>query len=264
MGQLIVMPQDSEEQFEPKILNVRELRYLHANGEILFSDLSFCVDRGERIAVLGANGAGKSTLFRLLLGLLVPSGGEIQWFGSKSQNKFHHPNTINSNERIAFIPQHHGLSVRLSVLSNVIHGRLMQGQTLRRSYQFLAHASERREAVDFIRRVGLENKSLQTCQELSGGESQRVALARALFARPSVIIADEPAASLDPSIALEMMDLLTREIDNSKCTVLFATHSLQHAFSFSDRLIVLREGRIVLDSPTRSCTETEVWNHYGC
>lgn len=257
------MPDDPQCLSRNEVLSVHALHYRHANQPQLFDDLTLSIFRGERVALLGANGAGKSTLFRLILGLIPASQGDIRWFGNNLQQARRSKTIAPLNQRIAFIPQHHGLSLRLSVLSNVIHGRLSRGHTLRRSYQALAFASERNEATELIRKVGLESKALQPCQELSGGESQRVALARALFVRPEVIIADEPAASLDPSIAIEMMDLLTDETRESQCTILFATHSLAHAFRFSDRLIVLRSGRVVLDSSTNLCTEDEVWKHYG-
>lgn len=246
-----------------EVLRVHALHYRHSNQTPLFNDLSFSIFRGERVALLGANGAGKSTLFRLILGLIPATKGDIRWFEKPLQPTKLSNSLAPLNQRIAFIPQHHGLSLRLSVLSNVIHGRLSRGHTLRRSYQALAFASERTEATELIRKVGLESKALQACQELSGGESQRVALARALFVQPEVIIADEPAASLDPSIAIDMMNLLTTETRESQCTILFATHSLAHAFRFSDRLIVMKLGRIVLDTSTHLCTEEEVWKQYG-
>lgn len=257
------MPEVPQDKSKNEVLTVHGLHYSHSNKAQLFEGLTFSIFRGERVALLGANGAGKSTLFRLILGLIPFEKGSIQWFGNPFRQKRWSRSTSQLSQRIAFIPQHHGLSSRLSVLSNVIHGRLSRGYTLRRSYQAFAFASERKEATELIRKVGLESKALHPCQELSGGESQRVALARALFVQPEVVIADEPAASLDPSIAIEMMELLTAETTVSRCTIFFATHSLAHAFRFSDRLIVLKMGRIVLDCSTQRCTEDEVWKHYG-
>ena len=257
------MPQSSQSCSTPEILSVRALHYRFPNQVQLFEDLSFSVLRGERVALLGANGAGKSTLFRILLSLIPIVSGEIEWQPETVATTNAASNSNRSKQRVAFIPQQHGLSLRLSVLSNVIHGRLARGWALRRSYQMLASKVDRTEAAEMIRKVGLQHKALHPCQDLSGGESQRVALARALFAQPEIVIADEPAASLDPSIALEMMELLTTETMQSGCTVLFATHSLSHAFRFSDRLLVLKSGRIVLDRSTHLCTEDEVWKHYG-
>jgi phosphonate transport system ATP-binding protein len=257
------MQQSSHRISSHEILSIRALHYRFPNQVQLFEDLSFSVLRGERVALLGANGAGKSTLFRILLGLIPIVSGEIVWQIETGPTPSSISNSNRSKQRVAFIPQQHGLSLRLSVLSNVIHGRLSRGWAIRRSYQMFASRVDRAEAAEMIRKVGLEHKTLQPCQDLSGGESQRVALARALFAQPEVVIADEPAASLDPSIALDMMELLTTETKQSGCTVLFATHSLSHAFRFSDRLLVLKAGRIVLDCSTHLCTEDEVWKHYG-
>ena len=257
------MTNASEDEKQADILSVTHLKFGYAgDSQPVIQSLSFSIRKGERVAILGANGSGKSTLFRLLLGLLPAADGNIAWFGEPNLRQLSSGRLRLLRRRIGFIPQHHGLSTRLSVLSNVLHGRLSLGQVWRRSFQSLAQTSEREDAIKCVGRVGLAHRTLHPCQELSGGESQRVALARALFANPEVIIADEPAASLDPGVAQEMMLLLQQEAIGSGRTLLFATHSLAHVLQFSDRVLAIKRGEIILDRPTQLCSDSELRSLY--
>jgi len=221
-------------------------------------DISFKILSGQRVALLGANGAGKSTLFRILLGLIPFDTGEIKRFGVETSGQRGHKSLRWFRCQVGFIPQNHGLSPTLCVLSNVLHGRLGKGKTWRRCFQSFASEGERNEAIQCLDRFGLVSKALSLCGQLSGGESQRVTLARAFFGRPRLFIADEPVASLDPSIANEMMEALSQQAAETSATLLFATHNLEHAMKFSDRILAIGDRRIVMDQATQGLTLEEL------
>ena len=233
------------------VLDVAHLTMRYENQpSATLEDVSFSIQPGQRVALLGANGAGKSTLFRILLGLLPFHSGTIKRFGVESTGRGGGKVLRSFRCQVGFIPQNHGLSPNLSVLSNVLHGRLGRGNVWRRSFQSLASKDDRDQAIECVRQFGLESKALTRCCHLSGGESQRVTLARAFFARPKLFLADEPAASLDPSIADEMMIALSNQAKETNATLLFATHNLEHALKFSDRILAIGNRRILMDGAT--------------
>ncbi len=245
------------------VLDVSHLTMRYENQtNATLEDVSFRIEPGERVALLGANGVGKSTLFRILLGLLPFNSGTIKRFGVETVGRGGGKVLRSFRCQVGFIPQNHGLSPTLSILSNVMHGRLGQGNVWRRCFQSLASKEERDEAIQCIRQFGLESKALSRCGQLSGGESQRVTLARAFFGRPKLFLADEPAASLDPSIANEMMASLSNQAIETKATLLFATHNLEHAMKFSDRILAIGNRRIRMDAATEGLQMEELQTLY--
>ena len=217
-------------------------------GPAVFDKVTLSVGRGQQVALIGANGAGKSTLLRCCLGFVKPAAGEIHLFG--------HPiDTIGARTLrqlrggIGFVAQKHNLVQRMSVLSNVIHGTLARRSGPTRWLQSLASEAVRRRAFDALDMVGLADLALRRADSLSGGQSQRVAIARALVAQPKLILADEPAASLDPVAGDEVMETFSRVSNETGTTLLFTTHNLEHALGHSTRVAGLRAGRLELDAP---------------
>ena len=232
----------------------------HANPPVL-EDVSVSIARGEAIAIVGANGAGKSTLLKCLVGLLPPSDGTIEMFGqSFSAATARRKRELRRN--IGFVFQFHGLVGRLSALSNVVHGALGQGQGWRAWHQSLAGDNLRRDAYDALARVGLAERAHDRAVTLSGGQSQRVAIARAIVHRPSLLLADEPVASLDPAAGQEVMALF-RTLAGSDMSLLYTTHNLDHAMTFSDRILALRAGRVVIDQPTATLAPRDLERIYA-
>jgi phosphonate transport system ATP-binding protein len=241
-------------QYEPIVpqeadLCVDRLLARYGGYPPVFSDVSFRVTRGEAVALIGANGAGKSTLLKCLLGLVAPAGGVVSIFGS-DLGGLRGKDLRRLRSRIGFVAQKHNLVPRMTALSNVVHGLLATKPGPMSWMQALAPADSRRRALAALDRVGLADVAMRRVDSLSGGQSQRVAIARALVGEPRLVLADEPAASLDPVAGEEVMEVFARVVSETGATLVFTTHNLAHALAHGQRVVGLREGRLALDAPS--------------
>lgn len=240
----------------PAAISVRGLSKSFKPGKPVFSGVNFDIAAGSIVALLGANGTGKSTLLRCLPHLIPPDAGSISVLGERvtaTRRALHRART-----RLGFVFQKHNLVGRLTALSNVIHGAQARGFGMRAWGHIHAPGTLRQEALHCLSRVGLATQAAQRADSLSGGQSQRVAIARALMQHPAVVLADEPAASLDPQAGDEIMQLFAALMREEKKTVLFTTHNLHHALAFADRIILIGHGGIQLDAPARALNESEL------
>lgn len=227
----------------------------------IFSDVSFRLARGEAVALVGANGAGKSTLLRCLMGLVPVSDGTVRLLGEQITGaRVRDLKALRA--QVGFVCQKHNLVPRLSVLSNVVHGLLGQSPGLRHWTHSLAPQASRDAAMSALSRVGLTDFALRRADRLSGGQSQRVAIARAIVARPKVIFADEPCASLDPAAGEDVMDLFFRLVRDEGVTVVFTSHNIAHALRYGDRVLGLARGRIRLDQTAASLSPANLRGLY--
>lgn len=213
--------------------------------------VSLSVARSSVVALIGANGAGKSTLLRCCMRLIEPDTGSIEILG-KDATALNFSKLTEVRSKVGFVFQKHNLSGRLSALSNVIHGSLARNAGPRSWLQSIAPQHLRNEAMEMLDAVGLADKANRRAETLSGGQAQRVAIARALMQRPSMILADEPVASLDPTAGEEVMKLLTGLSRDRAVTVLFTTHHIRHALDYSDRVVGLKAGTITTDAPANT------------
>lgn len=236
-------------------LAVRDLAARYGGAPLVFSGVSFEVRRGEAVALIGANGAGKSTLMKCCLGFVAPAAGEVVRLGEPVS-----PGTRRGG--IGFVAQKHNLVARLSVLSNVVHGFLAERPGPRSWVQALAPRAARGRALEALDRVGLAHLALRRADTLSGGQSQRVAIARALVAEPRLILADEPAASLDPAAGNDVMAVFRDVVRDTGATLVFTTHNLTHALACGDRVLGLRNGRLALDAASGSLALAELRGLY--
>lgn len=220
-------------------------------GRRVVDEVAFTASRGECVALVGANGAGKSTLLRLLVRLVEPDAGRITIHGIDAIGAS--TNTLRDlRRRTGFVFQHHDLVGRASTLTNVVHGALGRVSWWRAFAHGVAPAALRAEAMACLSRVGLPHVAAQRADRLSGGQSQRVAIARALMQRPVLLLADEPAASLDPAAGEEVMGVFRALAREEGMTIVFTSHHVAHALGYADRIVGLRAGRVVLDAPTGS------------
>lgn len=217
-------------------------------SEPVLRNVSFRVEPGERVALLGANGSGKSTLLRCCLRLVEPCSGEVQLFGKDVLN-LPRGRLRTLRSRTGFVFQRHNLVGRLSVLSNVIHGALGRSRHPGAWFQATAGAQWRAAAMHCLEEVGLGDYAARRADRLSGGQSQRVAIARTLMQQPRMVFADEPAASLDPAAGEEVMALFARLIASHGMALVFSSHDLDHARRHADRVIALRAGEVAFDRP---------------
>jgi phosphonate transport system ATP-binding protein len=216
----------------------------------VWSGVSFSVPVGQRVAIVGGNGTGKSTLLRCCVRAIEPDAGTVAVAGQPLLG-LERVGLRQVRSRVGFVFQKHHLVTRLSVLSNVLHGALGTHGSARLWFQGLAPAPLRHQALACLEQVGLAGLASRRADELSGGQSQRVAIARALMQEPALLLADEPAASLDPQAGDEVMQLFSELARLRGLTLVFVTHHLEHALACADRVLGLRDGALVLDMTTR-------------
>ena len=204
-------------------------------GRSILHGIDLAVRPGERVALIGPNGAGKSTLLRALTGLVPAQGAEA--FGAVPGRAM--------RRRMGMVFQHHALVRRASALTNVVHG-LTDRAGWRCWHEALAPTAHRAAAMEALGAVGLAERARTRADHLSGGQAQRVAIARALVRQPDLLIADEPAASLDPAAGHEVMRTLSDGAGGR--TLVFTSHDLAHARAYATRIVALRAGRVVLDA----------------
>ncbi len=221
------------------------------NGFLALKGVDTEIAPGSFTVVLGPSGAGKSTLLRLLNGLETPTGGEVLIGGEKVDR--HRLRDIRT--KVAMVFQQFNLVDRLSVMTNVLTGRLAHRSWVG-SVFYLFRQEDMAIAQEALARVGLTDKAWNRADKLSGGQQQRVGIARALAQRPKVILADEPVASLDPVASEEIMTLLREICDRDGITVVVNLHQVELARRFADRIIGMNAGRIVFDGSPAQMTQS--------
>lgn len=236
-----------------------------AGQRVALADVSFSVRPGERIALLGASGSGKSTLLRCLCALerIDPGAGRIELFGAPMQAAGRVSTGARRLRReVAIIFQQFNLVGRLPVMTNVLTG-LTAGLPLWRALLGRFTLAERARALDALSAIGLAPQAFQRASTLSGGQQQRAAVARAMTQGARLLLADEPVASLDPESTRRVMDLLAQLNREAGMTLIVSLHHVALARRYCDRVIALREGRLIFDGPTSALTPEFLRKLYG-
>lgn len=223
--------------------------------------VSFTLDQGEFVSVIGPSGAGKTTLFSILNGAERCDGGAVlvdgvhfETAGGEAKRRV--------QRRVGTIYQDFRLVENTSCLQNVLNACLPDMGRLS-GVLGLFGRERRSEARTLLERVGLGEKADRPVKELSGGQKQRVAIARALMRHPDILLADEPVASLDPVTGRQILELL-RDIQRTEgLTVLMNSHNLAFSLEFSQRLIGLSGGAVVFDGPPEKAGEAALAAIYG-
>ena len=223
--------------------------------------VSLEVPAGQMVGVIGRSGAGKSTLLRMINRLETPSEGRIAFAGREVSAM--RGSALRAWQRdCAMIFQQFNLVPRLDVLTNVMLGRLNRRSTIK-SLLGIFSDDERASALLALERLGIAQTATQRAQTLSGGQQQRVAIARALVQEPTVVLADEPIASLDPMNAEIVMRSLREINERDGLTVVCNLHTLDTARTYCDRVIGMLAGRVVFDGPAAELTPARVRDVYG-
>ncbi|OKH53490.1 phosphonate ABC transporter ATP-binding protein [Scytonema sp. HK-05] len=211
------------------------------------SNINLQIYPGERVALVGSSGAGKSTLISLLNGTLQPTQGEVWVLG---RNLAHlRPKSLRQIQRqIGTIYQQFHLVDNLQVIHNVNAGHLGRWSFFKAAAS-LIYPLEVETAFKALAQVGIPEKLYERTDRLSGGQQQRVAIARVLVQDPAAILADEPISSLDPERSREVINLLRSLNKNTGKTLITSLHAIEYARSHFQRLIGLRQGRILFDAP---------------
>jgi ABC-type lipoprotein export system ATPase subunit len=200
------------------------------------ADVNLRVEAGQSVAVLGVSGSGKSTLLHLLGGLDTPNAGSVWVENRDLATLSRHQRTLYRRTTVGFIFQSYYLVAGLSAVENV---------ALALTFQGVYGADQARLAAEAIARVGLTARAQHRPNELSGGEQQRVAIARAIVHHPRLLLADEPTGNLDRATAAEVMGLIDEIHRETGTTVVMVTHDEEMAARVADRVLRLRDGRLL-------------------
>ncbi|WP_062515940.1 phosphonate ABC transporter ATP-binding protein [Demequina gelatinilytica] len=243
------------------VLEAADVTFRYPDGTQALTEVSVRVERGEIVAVLGPSGAGKSTLFKCFAGLERPSAGAVAVEGVELA-ALHGRERRLAQHRIGLVFQEFHLVGRASVLSNVLVGRLATANAFTSLFHWMSRA-DRTLAVELLTRVGLGEQVRKRADSLSGGQRQRVALARALSQRPELLLADEPVANLDPVLAAGVIDDIVRMVREEGLTAVLNLHDVSLARRVAQRVVGMREGRIVFDLPVGEVTDPVLADLYA-
>ena len=243
------------------ILKFEQVEKRYPNGVQALKGVSFEVSEGEFISVIGPSGSGKSTLLRAINRLIPITGGSVLLDGQPVSSQ--HGRSLRALRRkVGMIFQNYNLVYSLSVLQNVLHGRLGYMKGLKGILGLYSEA-DKREALALLGELGMEQIAYNRAADLSGGQKQRVGIARAIMQKPKLLLCDEPIASLDPSSAKTIMDLLYEMTQRRNIACIVNLHQLDVALKYSTRIIGLAKGEIVFDGAPEYLDDATIEKIYG-
>lgn len=235
------------------MISFRNVDKVYPNGVKGLNNVTLDIEQGEFVAIIGLSGAGKSTLIRTInrmhditAGTLTVDGIDVSKLKGKELRRF--------RRKIGMIFQSFNLVTRSTVIKNVLTS-MVPDMPWYKTLLGLYSKEQKMQALEAIDKVGILDKAYSRCDELSGGQQQRVALARTLNQNPTIILADEPVAALDPVTAKMVMSDFKRINEEMNITILINIHHVDLALDYATRVIGIRDGEIVYDGPTSEVTE---------
>ena len=243
------------------MLQVKNLTKVYPGDVQALDNVSFSVEKGKFLAIIGLSGSGKSTLLRCINRLVEPTEGEIIWDDEDITNASQ-DELLNIRRRIGMVFQHFNLVNRSKVITNVLSGRLgYVNPALSLVNRF--PKADMEMAMRQLERAGIADQAYKRADELSGGQQQRVGIARALMQEPEMVLADEPVASLDPVLAHSIMQYLDDINKSDGVTVLCSLHFLDLVHRYADRAIALNDGKLMFDGPPEEIDDERFKDIYG-
>ena len=235
------------------MISFKHVTKIYPNGVKGLSDINLDIEQGEFVAIIGLSGAGKSTLIRTINrmidvteGQLTVDGIDVMTLSGKSLRKF--------RRKIGMIFQSFNLVTRSTAVKNVMTS-MVPDMGFFRVLLGLFTKEQKMKALESLDKVGILDKAYTRCDQLSGGQQQRVALARTLCQDPTIILADEPVAALDPVTAHQVMSDFKRINEELNISILINIHHVDLALKYATRVIGIRAGEIVYDGPTDTVTQ---------
>ena len=238
------------------LLSVKNISKEYNNGITALKNVSFDVEKGEFISIIGPSGSGKSTLLRSINKMIDISKGSIL-FENRNIEKLKKKEIELVRREIGMIFQNYNLVERLTVIENVLHGRLGY-KSVFSGILGIYSEEEKKEAFNFLEKVNMTKYAYQKCNELSGGQKQRVGIARAIMQKPKLLLCDEPIASLDPKTAENIMDYLKKIVTELKITCIVNLHQVDIAKKYSNRIIALNKGEKIFDDKPEYLTNDTI------
>ncbi len=243
-------------------LRFENLTKVYERGQVVaLKNVSFSVEKGEFLVIIGLSGSGKSTLLRCINRLIEPSAGRI-FVDGVDVTELSSARMRRVRRKIGMIFQHFNLIKRSTVLTNTLSGRLGYMSVWRSLFGLFTRA-DRKLAVQNLARVGLEDKAYARADELSGGQQQRVGIARALMQNPDLLLTDEPVSALDPATSHSVMQYLEQMNQEDGVTVLASLHFLSLARRYGTRIIALKGGELMFDGSPSEIDEAKFKEIYG-
>ena len=244
-----------------KILDIKKLVKAYTAGKTVLKGIDLVIDQPEIVGIIGPSGTGKSTLLRAINRLIDSTSGEILFHG-EDLAKISGRRLREARRRIGMVFQEYNLVERLSVMENLLTGRLgyisaFQGWLRRFPQADIDHA------YSLLKIVGLQDFVNQRADSLSGGQRQRVGIARALMQQPDLLLADEPTSSLDPKTSVEIMELLQGVVATNNIPVLINIHDVELAKRYANRIVGMTGGEIVFDGPPEQLDADKLKAIYG-
>ena len=243
------------------MLRINGLTKRYRTGDLALKGIDLDVPDGQVMALIGPSGAGKSTVIRCINRLVEPTAGTVALNGTEITG-LGNAELRRVRRRMGMIFQEYALVERLTVMENVLSGRLgyvgFWQSWLRRFPQ-----SDITEAFRLLERVGLDHMANKRADELSGGQRQRVGICRALIQNPELLLVDEPTASLDPKTSRQIMRLIKELCAERKLSAIINIHDVMLAQMFAERIVGLRLGEIVYDGPPDKLTPAVLTSIYG-
>lgn len=243
------------------MLKIQNLTKIYPNGTVALRDVSFEVEDGEFLVIIGLSGSGKSTLLRCINRLIEPTQGRIIWndtditaAGAKDLRHI--------RSQIAMVFQQFNLVKRSTVMTNVLSGRLGYVNSWL-ALLGIWSKEDRDRAIHALERVGIPDKAGSRADALSGGQQQRVGIARALMQEPKLLLADEPVASLDPVLSHSILQYLEQLNKSDKVTVLCSLHFLDLVHRYATRVIALKDGIKVFEGYPAEIDRAKFKEIYG-
>ena len=243
------------------MLEIKQLVKKYHTGDLAINGVDLKVEKGQVMALIGPSGAGKSTLIRCINRLENPTSGEI-WLNGENIVKMRSGKLRRARRNMGMIFQEYALVERLTVMENVLSGRL--GYVgFWRSFLRKFPQSDINAAFGLLEKVGLDTMVNKRADELSGGQRQRVGIARALIQKPDILLVDEPTASLDPKTSRQIMRLITELCEENQLAAIINIHDVALAQMYAERIVGLREGSIVYDGPPDDLKPDVLTEIYG-
>ena len=243
------------------MLRLDKLTKQYKTGDLALKDIELEIPDGQVMALIGPSGAGKSTLIRCVNRLVEPTSGKIS-LNDLELTTLSQGQLRKARRRMGMIFQEYALVERLTVMENVLSGRLGYFGFWRSSFRKFPQ-SDIDEAFRLLERVGLDHMANKRADELSGGQRQRVGICRALIQNPELLLVDEPTASLDPKTSRQIMRLIRELCHERKLSAIINIHDVLLAQMFSERIVGLQLGEIVYDGPPDGMSPDVLTQIYG-
>jgi len=242
------------------VLSITDLVKVYGKDIRALNGITLDFYPGEFVVVIGPSGAGKSTFIRCINRLVDSTSGGIV-FDGQPMTKLSGRKLRKVRSKIGMIFQHYNLVGRTNVIKNVLHGQLSNTPLYKSLFGLYRH-EDKKEAVELLEKVGLQDQIYKRADELSGGQMQRVGICRALLQRPKLLLADEPIASLDPLSANIVMQQLHNIAMEKKLTCIVNLHQVEYARKYATRIIGIKKGSAVFDGTPAELTEDIVRDIY--